>query len=81
MTARTHIISSIERQHGSVDNFTRLLKLRFLLRPLRYDGDIEALLSRSDDRFEFSQLARDLTGARSRGSSALVCICANSGEV
>lgn len=80
MTARAHIVSSIERQHGSVDSFTRLLKLRFLLRPLRYDGDVDALLSRSSDAFDFGPLVRDLNEAGS-GGTALACIRASSGEV
>lgn len=39
----------IERRYGSIAEFTAFLRLRFLLRPLRYDADIEALLSRSAD--------------------------------
>ena len=42
ITAQRHIIASIELQHGSVGAFTIFLKLRFLLDPLNYAGDIKA---------------------------------------
>lgn len=42
MSARNYIVSSITLQHGSLDEFTKLLRLRLLLRPLRFDGDIQA---------------------------------------
>lgn len=85
MGARSHILSNIVQQHGSVARFTRLLKLRFLLQPLRYDADVAALVGRSNDLFDFSGLVRELetrgtepTGGAPR--SALACVCASSGE-
>ena len=39
MSAKDHIRRSIINEHGSLDRFTILLKLRLLLKPMRYDGD------------------------------------------
>ena len=41
MTAKKSIHESIIGQHGSLKQFTVVLKLRLLLRPMRYDGDCE----------------------------------------
>ena len=42
MSARDHIHKSIKEEHASLDRFTVVLKLRLLLRPMRYDGDCQA---------------------------------------
>jgi hypothetical protein len=82
MSAKEHILSSIRSRHGTVDSFTQLLKLRFLLRPLRYDGDLRALTERAHDVFDFAPLQSKLTAmADAAAGSALACVCAGSGEV
>ena len=43
MTAKDSIHKSIIAQHTSLDRFTVVLKLRLLLKPMRYDGDCEVI--------------------------------------
>ena len=43
MTAKDSIHKSIIAQHTSLDRFTGVLKLRLLLKPMRYDGDCEVI--------------------------------------
>lgn len=56
-SARDFIRGEIALQHGSISAFTEFLRLRFLLRPLRYDLDVAELLRRkATDRFDFVPL-------------------------
>ena len=41
MSAKNHILKSIKAAHGGVDAFTAFLKLRFLLDPTSYAGDVK----------------------------------------
>jgi hypothetical protein len=41
-SAQQYITESIREQHGSLAEFTKFLKLRFLLDPMSYEGDIQA---------------------------------------
>ena len=41
MTAERHIKDSIIKQHASLGAFTAFLKLRFLLDPTSYAGDVK----------------------------------------
>lgn len=73
------IVNRIREKHGSLPAADRALRLRFLLLPLSYEGDVEALLSRSTDE-------RNLTGLweeaeSTAAGSALFCVYAESGEV
>ena len=43
MTAKDSIHKSIIAQHTSLDRFTVVLKLRLLLKPMRYDGDCQVI--------------------------------------
>ena len=43
MTAKDSIHKSIIAQHSSLDRFTVVLKLRLLLKPMRYDSDCEVI--------------------------------------
>lgn len=61
-SARDFIRGEIARQHGSVEGFTRFLRLRFLLQPLRYDLDVGDLLRRSTDSFDFAPLRAWIDG-------------------
>ena len=94
--AASLIRREITALHGSLQAFTAYLRLRFLLRPMRYDGDIGALLARSSDAWD-AQAVRDAlragAGAAPGGASgdaaqsaqgarsSLVCVSALSGEV
>ena len=76
-TAAKHIRNEIIERHGTLDRFTTVLKLRLILKPLSFDGDITALLGRTTDTFDFASLrtwAADATGSR------VMCVTALSGE-
>ena len=77
MSAKEHIQKKIKQEHTSLARFTTLLKLRFLLSPTSYAGDIAALLSRSKDSYDFSSVVSGLEGST---QTAIACICAHSGE-
>ena len=48
ITAKEYIHNCIKGQHdGSLDRFTDVLKLRLLLKPMRYDGDCEVIHSQT----------------------------------
>lgn len=92
-SAREFIRTEIALQHGSVATFTRFLRLRFLLQPLRYDLDIAALLRRNADSYDFSPLLEwvappppppqgaDAAAQPSAGARGrLAVICGDSGE-
>jgi hypothetical protein len=82
------IRGKLVKKRGSVDAFTHFLRLRFLLRPLSYARDVEALQARSkgeqwnlEELREFleQQGPRAAAGA-SGGRSVLACVTAESGE-
>lgn len=80
-TDRQLILRHILAAHGTVAQFNTYLRLRLLLRPLSYEGDIRTLLGRTTDAFDFRPLRAELTqAAANAGGSALACVCARSGQ-
>lgn len=52
--AKALIHAAIVEKHGSLQQFTALLRLRFLLRPqLSYEADVDELIRRADDVWRF----------------------------
>ena len=72
MSAKASIHSRIIAAHGSLGSFTTFLKLRFMLDPTSYEGDVKALLGRSADWYDFSALKAQFEGCE---ASRLACIC------
>lgn len=60
--------------------FDRTLRLRFMLEPLAFEQDIDALIGRSGGD-DFSRLSELWDEAKAGGASVLHCVVANSGEV
>jgi hypothetical protein len=67
--AEALIRKKIKEWYTSIANFTAYLKLRFLLRPLNYDKDIQALRERSTDTWQFETLHEFLAAPPTRRGS------------
>ena len=73
---RKMIRAEIIARFDSLDRFTQELRLRFLLRPISYDGDVTALQNRAaSDTCQFNDIREHVKGDR-----RMACVVAGPGE-
>ena len=89
-TAKAMIMRKIKARHGGTAAFQAALKLRLLLRPTSYAGDVAALLARAThDAWRFEELhsflllsppVADGDAAEAEAAPRLACVAGGAGE-